>query len=103
MCPEDCPDTCELPPVTGRCKAAFRRWFHNSISGQCEQFIYGGCGGNENNFMTLEECQQQCSPQPGTELLKYTIHYVHVHNIIMYHLMQCLRVILLFSVQYYIH
>ena len=32
------------------------------LSGVCEEFIYGGCGGNENNFETLEECNQQCNP-----------------------------------------
>ena len=36
------------------------RYFHNSTSGLCEQFIYGGCEGNDNNFETLKECQERC-------------------------------------------
>ena len=31
------------------------RFYHNA--GKCEQFIYGGCRGNENNFASLEACQ----------------------------------------------
>ena len=36
------------------------RYFYNSTSGQCEQFIYGGCHGNGNNFETQESCIAQC-------------------------------------------
>ena len=31
------------------------RFYHNA--GKCEQFIYGGCRGNQNNFASLEACQ----------------------------------------------
>ena len=60
---EDCPkpDLCNLPPDTGRCRAFFRRFYFNPKSGECEEFIYGGCNGNENNFRTQEECEQTCS------------------------------------------
>ncbi|XP_046577525.1 BPTI/Kunitz domain-containing protein-like [Haliotis rubra] len=53
-------DNCSLPMVIGRCRAAFRRYFFNPASGQCEQFLYGGCGGNANNFKTLQECHRVC-------------------------------------------
>jgi hypothetical protein len=34
---------------------------------KCGKFIYGGCGGNENNFATLEDCHKRCRPNiPGT-------------------------------------
>ena len=39
----------------------FSRHFYNASSGQCEQFTYGGCQGNENNFETTEYCQGNCS------------------------------------------
>ncbi|XP_014674581.1 PREDICTED: papilin-like, partial [Priapulus caudatus] len=42
------------------CLAAFRRWFYNSTSNQCERFIYSGCGGNDNNFMQYEDCRKEC-------------------------------------------
>ena len=46
--------------VVGPCKAAMKRWFYNLKTGQCEQFIYGGCQGNENNFETEKECVTTC-------------------------------------------
>ena len=51
---------CPLPPQTGHCRGYFPRYHFDEASGQCEKFIYGGCGGNENNFKTLKECQKTC-------------------------------------------
>lgn len=36
------------------------RWGFDAKSGKCIQFIYGGCGGNANNFQTQEECENKC-------------------------------------------
>nr|C8YJ97.1 RecName: Full=Tabkunin 5; AltName: Full=Serine protease inhibitor 5; Flags: Precursor [Tabanus yao]ACS72292.1 serine protease inhibitor 5 [Tabanus yao] len=52
---------CDQPKAVRRCFAAFPKFYFNSSSGQCEGFIYGGCGGNENNFNTLEECNAKCA------------------------------------------
>ncbi|ETN73829.1 Kunitz/Bovine pancreatic trypsin inhibitor domain protein [Necator americanus] len=27
---------------------------------KCVDFVYGGCGGNQNNFETIVECQENC-------------------------------------------
>ena len=51
---------CNLPKVTGPCRAAFRRWYFNKATGRCEMFTYGGCRGNANNFRTKTECEQKC-------------------------------------------
>lgn len=61
LMPLGCADFCYLPSVCGNCKALFRRYFFNTTSHQCEEFIYGGCGGNRNNFKTESECFQACS------------------------------------------
>ncbi|MEM7245767.1 MAG: BPTI/Kunitz domain-containing protein [Acidobacteriota bacterium] len=55
------PATCTLPPDPGECDAVFPRWYFNAGSGQCEMFIWGGCGGNGNNFETQEECEASCN------------------------------------------
>ncbi|XP_053937614.1 kunitz-type protease inhibitor 4 isoform X2 [Cuculus canorus] len=61
MCQEPVLDICYLPSVCGSCKALFRRFFFNASSQRCEEFIYGGCGGNRNNFETEGECFHACS------------------------------------------
>lgn len=61
LSPLDHANFCYLPSVCGNCKALFRRFFFNASSQQCEEFIYGGCGGNRNNFETKGECFQACS------------------------------------------
>ncbi|XP_061449222.1 protease inhibitor 1-like [Rhineura floridana] len=61
----DRPELCSLPAKTGPCIAFTARFFFNKSSGECEQFIYGGCLGNANNFKTLEECRRTCVEKPG--------------------------------------
>ncbi|CAB3994272.1 Cysteine-rich motor neuron 1, partial [Paramuricea clavata] len=36
------------------------RWFYNATTRSCVQFTYGGCGGNFNNFLSEEKCQEVC-------------------------------------------
>ncbi|XP_030374809.1 kunitz-type serine protease inhibitor 2 [Scaptodrosophila lebanonensis] len=52
---------CYLKPLTGQCKAAYRRWAYNLSKGKCIQFIYGGCGGNKNRFNNKATCMKTCS------------------------------------------
>lgn len=59
-------DVCQFPPVVGDCDAAIPRWFFNSQSGECETFVWGGCGGNENRFETKETCESAC-PRQGAK------------------------------------
>jgi len=44
----------------GPCQASFYRWFFNSETGLCEEFAYGGCLGNENRFLSRQECEGTC-------------------------------------------
>ncbi|XP_076321612.1 thrombin inhibitor hemalin-like isoform X2 [Tachypleus tridentatus] len=53
-------NSCDLEPETGLCEAYIPRFYFNKETGTCEQFIYGGCGGNKNNFETIEECYDVC-------------------------------------------
>uniref|UniRef100_A0A2H6MU77 BPTI/Kunitz inhibitor domain-containing protein n=1 Tax=Micrurus carvalhoi TaxID=3147026 RepID=A0A2H6MU77_9SAUR len=55
-------DICRLPKQDGNCKTLSLRWFYNRRSDTCERFVYGGCGGNANNFKTPRECLDICTP-----------------------------------------
>ncbi|XP_013404496.1 four-domain proteases inhibitor-like, partial [Lingula anatina] len=51
---------CEHPKKQGWCVDYAVRYYFNSKSRQCDAFIYSGCGGNINNFKTLEDCWREC-------------------------------------------
>ena len=52
---------CSLPKMVGVCKASFTNYYFNMETKKCEEFVYGGCGGNANRFETMEECAQVCA------------------------------------------
>lgn len=54
------PYTCFLPIETGPCRAYFDRYAFDPETGRCVHFIYGGCGGNANNFESYGECRHRC-------------------------------------------
>ena len=53
-------EVCPLSKDSGNCKGRFDRFFFDPNSGNCKSFLYGGCQGNENNFRSLQECQEFC-------------------------------------------
>lgn len=53
-------DICSLPVIEGPCRGFMPNWFYNVNTSRCEQFVYGGCGGNANRFSTKAKCQQRC-------------------------------------------
>ncbi|XP_060596375.1 papilin-like isoform X2 [Ruditapes philippinarum] len=55
---------CNLKPDTGPCRSYVKRFFFNMETCQCEEFIYGGCGGNGNNYITKKECEELCGDSP---------------------------------------
>ncbi|KAB0405050.1 hypothetical protein E2I00_012259, partial [Balaenoptera physalus] len=46
--------------LTGPCRAVMPRWYFDLSKGKCVRFIYGGCGGNRNNFESEEYCMAVC-------------------------------------------
>ncbi|XP_051534832.1 kunitz-type serine protease inhibitor 6-like [Myxocyprinus asiaticus] len=61
-------DLCLLPSVVGNCRAALPRFYYDATNQTCKQFIYGGCGGNNNNFETQKACETSCNGVTGTLL-----------------------------------
>uniref|UniRef100_A0A670KAA3 BPTI/Kunitz inhibitor domain-containing protein n=1 Tax=Podarcis muralis TaxID=64176 RepID=A0A670KAA3_PODMU len=64
LSPPGLPLKCEQPKQTGLCKAMFPRYYYDVWDKKCTHFIYGGCGGNENNFISYLECYVACE-NPG--------------------------------------
>ncbi|XP_016982773.1 boophilin-H2-like [Drosophila rhopaloa] len=68
---EECERTCVIDEICSlphsldgvggmTCCASFRRWSYDSSNNECLFFIYGGCGGNDNRFKSLAECERTC-------------------------------------------
>lgn len=47
--------------LPGPCQGYNNRWYFDARKQMCVPFIYGGCRGNRNNFLTAEECNEACS------------------------------------------
>jgi len=60
-------EICELPAETGPCRAAKQRYYHDAASSTCRSFTYGGCNGNANRFLTLDNCRRACEQRNVTE------------------------------------
>uniref|UniRef100_A0A673C4G4 BPTI/Kunitz inhibitor domain-containing protein n=1 Tax=Sphaeramia orbicularis TaxID=375764 RepID=A0A673C4G4_9TELE len=54
-------ERCKAELQVGPCRAAFQRWYFNSLTGRCQRFIYGGCKGNKNNYENEESCRSMCT------------------------------------------
>ncbi|XP_029048971.1 kunitz-type serine protease inhibitor Bt-KTI-like [Osmia bicornis bicornis] len=52
---------CLMPLERGPCRALMKRYGYNPETNRCEEFFFGGCQGNANNFMNLDMCKESCS------------------------------------------
>ncbi|MCB0707073.1 MAG: BPTI/Kunitz domain-containing protein [Saprospiraceae bacterium] len=52
-------ERCLMIHDPGPCRGSFQRYYYDQESGECKQFIYGGCQGVV-PFETMEECQAAC-------------------------------------------
>nr|XP_037275433.1 BPTI/Kunitz domain-containing protein-like isoform X1 [Rhipicephalus microplus] len=56
--------TCSDPPEKGPCNETITRFYFNVQTKTCQEFVYGGCQGNVNNYETNEECRVSCELRP---------------------------------------
>ncbi|GBP58336.1 Papilin [Eumeta japonica] len=66
LCPCPPKDPCALSTDPGSCSGYFIKWYFDATRQSCNRFVYGGCGGNDNRFDTLEECEGRCKKLPST-------------------------------------
>ncbi|NXK39830.1 SPIT1 inhibitor, partial [Piprites chloris] len=62
---EQTEEHCLTPKKVGWCRGSFPRWFYNPSLQQCEEFIFGGCKPNKNNYLREEECKLACKNVRG--------------------------------------
>ncbi|OCT91218.1 hypothetical protein XELAEV_18014267mg [Xenopus laevis] len=53
-------EVCSEQAETGPCREMIPRWYYDVTERECAQFIYGGCGGNRNNFDSEDYCMAVC-------------------------------------------
>ncbi|XP_074961679.1 kunitz-type protease inhibitor 1 [Phalacrocorax aristotelis] len=63
---EQTEEHCLTPKKVGWCRGSFPRWFYNPNLQQCEEFIFGGCKPNKNNYLREEECKLACKNVRGS-------------------------------------
>ncbi|XP_072544034.1 kunitz-type protease inhibitor 1b [Salminus brasiliensis] len=52
---------CLTPKKAGPCRGSFPRWHYNAASNKCEEFIFGGCSANGNNYLSEQHCSDACN------------------------------------------
>ncbi|XP_030622773.1 kunitz-type protease inhibitor 1a [Chanos chanos] len=67
LTPEQSEDQCLMPKKMGPCRGAFPRWFYNGASEKCEEFTFGGCKENKNNYLSEAECNKACHGVSASE------------------------------------
>ncbi|KAJ8338608.1 hypothetical protein SKAU_G00353940, partial [Synaphobranchus kaupii] len=53
-------EVCWEQADSGPCSGSTPRWHFDREEGRCASFLYGGCGGNRNNFESEEYCLSVC-------------------------------------------
>ena len=54
-------EMCMQPREVGPCTEYVEKYYFNTLLGQCENFYFGGCNPDDNNFDSLYDCQSTCS------------------------------------------
>ena len=58
-------EQCRQPAEdAGECDNWVIRYSFIASDKSCKAYYYGGCGGNDNRFESIEECESKCSSAP---------------------------------------
>ena len=74
------PDTCSQKRDAGICPGNVPRFYFDNKLGRCQLFSYGGCGGNTNNFETIDECAGHCGGPRNDVFLLSNLQGTYVHT-----------------------
>lgn len=74
-------NVCELKEDPGPCKDYSERYYFDSKSKECSTFMFGGCGGNGNSFMSKEECQNECLNKNQTDHKRVITRFGILYNV----------------------
>lgn len=58
--------------MIGPCQSSSVRFYYNRDKKECQQFLYGGCNGNANNYDKIEKCQSTCVKETVGKNFKIT-------------------------------
>ncbi|KAM9804480.1 carboxypeptidase inhibitor SmCI-like [Neosynchiropus ocellatus] len=62
---------CLSPIDRGSCDDSLKRFAYNPKTKRCQMFLYGGCGGNKNNFTHRRYCIRKCIKRnSGTNMIR---------------------------------
>nr|XP_046267916.1 kunitz-type protease inhibitor 1a [Scatophagus argus] len=68
LTPEQSEHHCMAPKKIGPCRGSFPRWHYNAASKNCEEFMFGGCRENLNNYLSKDECTSACFGSEKTRI-----------------------------------
>uniref|UniRef100_A0A914YUY8 BPTI/Kunitz inhibitor domain-containing protein n=1 Tax=Panagrolaimus superbus TaxID=310955 RepID=A0A914YUY8_9BILA len=57
-------DRCSQPLNVGVGNSNLQRWYFNPLNQQCQPCFYKGLQGNENNFLSRQDCENSCAINP---------------------------------------
>ena len=52
---------CFLEKDSGPCSQSITRYYYNQATGTCQLFLYSGCLGNCNRFISINKCMNDCT------------------------------------------
>ncbi|XP_062949451.1 WAP four-disulfide core domain protein 8 [Cynocephalus volans] len=59
-CMDPYQEPCMLPLDTGGCETIVQHWYFDIENHHCRPFLYKGCYGNANNFLSRDDCNKAC-------------------------------------------